>query len=150
MSDEGYSLTLSGLLRKRADLAGEVETARVAWEIASVSLEAIDAAIRVFNPSLRPSDLPDSRPAPPFTGGSSEIQRVLLDALRRSGKPMRTLEAAAIIMAARGIDSRDRVAATVIRKRCGETLGRLRLQGIVTGVKYGSGPELEWRLVAGD
>lgn len=143
---DGYDQTLSGLLRKRAELAGEVETARRAWDAASASLDAIDAAIRIFSPNLTPEDLPERRPAPAFTGGSSEIQRFLLDALRRTGKPLRTLEAAALIMDERGIDKRDRVAATLIRKRCGDALGRLRLRGVVTGEKYGSGSELEWRL----
>ena len=145
---DGYDQTLSGLLRKRAELAAEVETARQAWETAGSALDAIDAAIRVFRPEITPDDLPEKRPAPAYTGGTSDIQRFLLDLLRRSGKPLRTLEAAAAIMAERHIDPRDRVAATLIRKRCGDALGRLRLKGVVTGVKYGSGSELEWRLSA--
>lgn len=67
--------------------------------------------------------------------------------LRRSGKPLRTLEAAAAIIAGRHIDPRDRVAVTLIRKRCGDALGKLRLKGVVTGERYGSESELEWRLI---
>lgn len=145
---DGYDQTLSGLLRKRAELAAEVEKARQEWEIAGSALDAIDAAIRVFRPTIAPEDLPEKRPAPAYTGGTNEIQRYLLDLLRRSGKPIRTLEAAAAVMAERHIDPRDRVASTLIRKRCGEALGRLRLRGLVTGVKYGSGVELEWRLAS--
>lgn len=141
-----YQQTVSGLLRKRGELAGRVETARREWETAGVALNAIDAAIRVFSPEIAPEDLPERKPAPPFTGGASEVQRFLLDLMRRSGEPIRTLQAAAAVMAERGIDPRDRVAATLIRKRCADALGRLRAAGHVTGRKYGSGSELEWRL----
>ena len=143
---DGYDQTLSGLLRKRAELAGEVETHRQRWEAAGMALDAIDAAIRVFNPNLNPEDLPERRPAPAFTGGVTLIQRFLLDVMRRIGKPLRTLEATDAMMAERGIDPRDRVAKTLLRKRCGDALGRLRMQGIVTSVKYGAGSELEWSL----
>lgn len=86
------------------------------------------------------------RARPAFTGGVTLIQRFILDQMRRSGKPLRTLEATDAMMAERGIDPRDRVAATLMRKRCGDALGRLRAQGHVTSVKYGAGSELEWRL----
>lgn len=40
------------------------------------------------------------------------------------------------------------IAAMLIRKRCGDALGRLRLHSVVAGEKYGSGSELEWRLAS--
>jgi hypothetical protein len=144
---DGYDQTLSGLLRKRAELAGEVEEARRKWEASGSALDAIDAAIRVFSPNIAPEDLPEKRQAPAYTGGTSEIQRFMMDMLRRTGKPIRTLEAAAAVMAERHLDPRDRVTATLIRKRCADSFGKLRAKGIVTGEKYGSGSELEWRLL---
>lgn len=49
-------------------------------------------------------------------------------------------------MAERGIDLRDKAVKTLIRKRNCDALGRLRMQGIVTSVRYGAGSELEWAL----
>ena len=66
--------------------------------------------------------------------------------MRRGGGSLRTLEAAKEIMVERGIDPRNRVAATTIRKAVGDAFGRLRKAGHVTGAKYGSGSELEWQL----
>ncbi|MET3761084.1 hypothetical protein ABIB28_001626 [Sphingomonas sp. UYEF23] len=143
---DGYDQTLSGLLRKRAELAREVETHRSQWEAASASLEAIDRAILVFNPSLLPGDLPIRTRPPIAADGTTELQRFLLDLLRRSGEPVRTLAAAAAMGAERGIDPRDRVATTLLRKRVADAFYRLRKRGIVTGAKYGSGAELEWRI----
>lgn len=145
---DGYDQTLSGLLRKRGELTADLQAAREAWEALSVSLAAIDNAIRVFNPNIADDALPESKPAPPFTGGTTQIQRFLLDVLRSSGEPIRTLAAATLVMRDRGIDERDRVAATLIRKRVGDAFSRMRIAGLVTGAKYGSGSELEWRLTA--
>ena len=49
-------------------------------------------------------------------------------------------------MEAKDIDERDRVLATLIRKRVTDAFGRMRKAGIVEGRKFGSGSELEWRL----
>ena len=144
---DGYDQTLSGLLRKRAELAAQLQSARDAWETLSVSLATIDGAIRVFNPNIADEALPESKPAPPFTGGTTQIQRFLLDVLRSSGEPIRTLDAAKLVMMDRKIDPRDRVASGLIKKRVGDAFSRMREAGHVTGAKYGSGSELEWRLI---
>jgi hypothetical protein len=144
---DGYDQTLSGLLRKRAELALEVETHRTAWEASSASLEAIDRAILVFNPSLLPGDLPVRTRPPVASDGTTELQRFLLDMMRRSGGAVRTLQAASAMAAERGIDERDRVAMTLLRKRVGDSFYRLRKKGMVTGTKFGPGSELEWRLL---
>lgn len=145
---DGYDQTLSGLLRKRAELAGEVETHRSRWEDASASLEAIDRAILVFSPGLTASELPERKRAPVAADGTTELQRFLLDLLRRSGEPVRTLQAAAAMGAERGIDPRDRVATTLLRKRVADAFYRLRKRGVVSAERYGSGSELEWSLIS--
>ena len=146
---DGYDQTLSGLLRKRGELALEVETHRTAWEASSSSLEAIDRAILVFSPSLNYEDLPIRKRPPIAKDGTTELQRFLLDMLRRSGGAVRTLQAASAMAADRGVDERDRVAMTLLRKRVADSFYRLRKKGMVTGAKYGSGSELEWRLLTG-
>lgn len=140
---DGYDQTLSGLLRKRAELAGEVESHRAAWEAACASLEAIDRAVLVFSPGLTAADLPERRRAPIAADGTTALQRFLLDLLRRSGGSVRTLQAASAMAAERGVDDRDRVAMTLLRKRVADSFYRLRKKGVVTGERYGSGSELE-------
>lgn len=145
---DGYEQTMSGLLRKRAELTAEVQAAREKWESLTFSLSAIDNAIRVFDPNISEELLPESKPAPPFTGGTTQLQRFLLDVLRSSGQPIRTLDAAKLVMMDRKIDPRDRVTSGLIKKRVGDAFSRMREAGHVTGAKYGSGSELEWRLAS--
>lgn len=45
------------------------------------------------------------------------------------------------------MDARDKVLRTLIRKRCGDALTKMREKGLVTSARYGRGGELEWRLV---
>ena len=144
---DGYDQTLSGLLRKRAELAGEVRAAREALDARHAALDAIDAAIRVFAPDLTHDDMPERRSAPIHGAATSEIRRFLIDLLRqRGGRPVRTLEAAHALYDAKGIDARDKVLATLLRKRVTDAFGRMRKLGLVEGRKFGSGAELEWRL----
>lgn len=142
---DGYDQTLSGLLRKRAELAGEVTQAQEALNAKLVALDAIDAALRVFRPDLAPADMPERRAAPVHAGATSEIRRFLIDQLRERGK-VRTLEATDALIEARGIDRRDRVLATLMRKRVTDAFGRMRKLGMIEGQRFGSGSEREWRL----
>lgn len=129
---DGYDQTLSGLLRKRAELAGEVTEAQNTLNDKLVALDAIDAAIRVFRPDLGMADLPERKPAPVHAGVTSEIRRFLIDQLRERGK-VRTLEATDALLEARGIDKRDRVLVTLMRKRVTDAFGRMRKLGMIEG-----------------
>lgn len=120
---------------------------RKAWEHAGASLDAIDRAILVFSPGLTAADMPERTRLSPGVDGTTDLQRFLLDMMRRSDGPVRTLEAATAMAADRKIDVRDRVAMTLIRKRVGDSFYRLRKRGVITGAKFGSGSEMAWRLV---
>ncbi|OYY71202.1 hypothetical protein [Sphingomonas sp. 28-63-12] len=145
---DGYDQTLSGLLRKRAELAAEATALRTAFDTKLAELDTIDAAIRVFNPSIAPSDIPERRAPVPHSEATSEIRRFLIDQMRKAEpRPLRTMEATAALFEARGIDVRDRVVTTLLRKRVTDAFGRMRKAGMVEGRKFGSGSEQEWRLV---
>lgn len=143
---DGYEITVSGLLRKRADLVSEIEGQRLAMEQNLASLAAMDSAIRVFRPDIEQADLPE-RPAPAASAAfRGEVQRFLLGALREAGKALTTTELATIIMRARKLNHADRTLGKLIRTRAGHSLSNLRRSGFVESRKYGSGAELEWRV----
>ena len=145
---DGYDQTLSGLLRKRAELAGEASALRVALNSKLAELDTIDAAIRLFNPSIEPGDIPERRAPVIHSEATSEIRRFLIDQMRKAEpRPVRTMEVAAALFEARGIDVRDRVVTTLLRKRVTDAFGRMRKLGMVEGRRFGSGTEREWRLV---
>jgi hypothetical protein len=145
---DGYEQTLYGLIRKRGELTSELDGLRAQTEACMLSLDRIDAAIRVFNPEIEDGDLP-ARPAPPQSAAfRGEVQRFLLDLLRTNGGPMTTIQCAYAIMGARKLDTRDKPLAKLIRGRTGHALSRLRSKGYISGERYGPGAEMEWRTTA--
>jgi hypothetical protein len=145
---DGYEQTLYGLLRKRGELTSELEALRMQTEACLLSLDRIDAAVRVFNPEIEEGDLP-ARPAPPQSAAfRGEVQRFLLDLLRTNGGPMTTIQCAHAIMEQRRLDTRDKPLVKLIRGRTGHALSRLRAKGFISGERYGPGAEMEWRTTA--
>jgi hypothetical protein len=142
----GYDLTVQGLIRKRAELAGEVEGLRAQTEGKLSALYHIDSAIRVFRPDIDLDDLPCRTAAAPFTGFRGEIQRFLLDRLREANAPQSTFDLADAVMAKRGLDPTDRIALSLIRKRTGYALAKLRRAGRVASSRSHRSAPLEWRL----
>jgi hypothetical protein len=142
----GYDLTLSGLLRKRAEMAGDAAGLKERLGARLADLDALDRVIRVFKPDIDLSDLPE-RPAPPALSGTrGEFQRFLLDALRKADGPLSTFDLAEMVMRERGMDPSDRITRKLIASRTGNGLAKLRKAGKVTSARsHGSAPLL-WEL----
>jgi hypothetical protein len=143
----GYDLTVQGLIRKRADLAGEAAGLKDQLGARLSDLDALDRVIRIFKPDIDLADLP-ARPAPlALTGTRGEFQRFLIDQLRKANHPLTTHKLAEIVMRERGLDCADRIAFKLISHRCGHSLAKMRRAGKVVSRRVGSGALLEWDLV---
>ena len=139
----GYSQTIHGLLRKHRELLAEIEQANALLSGKQSALDAIEAALRVFDPSIVPATESRRRGDNIVNG----LHRFLLNQIRQDGS-VTTLGVATALLEARGLDHRDKALLTAMRKRCGDALQKMRRQGRVTGERYGKGGELEWRLVS--
>jgi len=128
----GYDLTVQGLIRKRAELAGQVEALHMQLASVMASLNAIDTSIRVFKPDIDLEDLPSRIPPAPMTAFRGEFQRFLLDELRKAGRPLSTLELAAMVMERRALDPTDKIIGKLIARRTGYALCKLRRNGMLT------------------
>lgn len=142
----GYDLTVQGLIRKRAELAGRVEELRAQTGDVLSALNHIDSVIRVFRPDIDLDDLPCRMAPAPFTGFRGEIQRFLLDALRNTDGPLDTFALAERVMLKRGMDPADRIATNLIRKRTGYALAKLRKAGKVTSQRAHRSAPMKWEL----
>jgi hypothetical protein len=116
-SDKSH--VLSGLIAKRAELAGRIETTQSELRRLMIDLDSLDATIRLFAPDI---DLDEIRPKPlparnhAFRG---EMSRTVLNALRQARKPLPAYEIALLFMTSRGLATADRPLLRVIRKRVG-------------------------------
>lgn len=115
-----------------------------------VDMSHIDATIRVFRPDIDLADLPERIAPAPFTGFRGEIQRFLIDELRKANHPLSTFDLAEAIMRKRGLDPADRVVFKLIAKRTGYGLAKLRKAGKITSERAHRSAPLEWELAQRD
>jgi len=90
---------VSGLIAKRAELAGKIESLQAQVKQAVIELDHIDAALRIFDPNIdleaiTPRRVPNAHHA--FRG---EVSRIVLEALRKTRRPMSTHAFAAAMTA---------------------------------------------------
>lgn len=137
---------LSGLTRKRADIAGQIEHTQQALRKLVADLDAIDAAIRVFDPEADIAAIKPRQYPPRHAAFRGEMMRHVMAALREAkGKPITTRDIAVQVMKARGLDPDDAEMLVVIRKRVGACMYKLKTAGAVKE-KAGVGDLKEWLL----
>ena len=138
------SHVLSGLRKKRARMAGEIETAERAITKRREELATLDSVIRMFSPECRPDMIPSVRPY--LRGryfGYRELAQLGLDAMREAGKPVMLSRIVEHVIAVKGlpVDAR-------LRRHISDTtramLLRLAAKGLVH--KIVEAPETWWEL----
>lgn len=140
--------TLAGLREKRAQLSGRIETLQRDLNDLVIDLDHLDHVIAMFDPDCDPSSIkPKSFPArhAAFRG---EMQRFVLGALRAAEGPLTSLEIAVAVVKGRGLDPTDRRAVTLIRKRVGACLFKLKEKGLVREVAS-EGTYKRWEMAGG-
>lgn len=145
---DGFELTVHGLLRKRAEMAGDVEAHREQLGMLLSGLDHLDAAIRIFNPAIDLEDMPERPVPPPNAAFRGEVQRFLLHTLRTSAVSMTTHDLARAVMEARRLNVADRVLFKLVSVRTGHALTKLRKRGYVLSEREGKGALLVWTLSA--
>lgn len=121
---------LSGLMTKRAELAGQIETMQREMRDLIAAIGHIDAAIRVFDPAADIDDIKPKLP-PRFHAFKGEVSRLVLDALRKAAKPMPVSDLTLIVAAGRGINPDEKPFMRVLSRRVGACLRNLRKKKLV-------------------
>src|SRR5437588_10983800 len=98
---------LSGLIAKRAELAGRIEMMQREMRELVATIGHIDASIRVFDPNADIEDIKPKLP-PRFQAFKGEVSRLVLDALRKENRALPTSDLTLIVAAGRGINAEDK------------------------------------------
>lgn len=113
---------LSGLIKKRGEIAGQIEAAQTQLRMLIIDLDNLDATIRIFQPDIDLEEI-KPKPLPPrhyaFKG---QITRIVLDTLRQSDRPLTSKEIAQHVMADRGLNTADKRLVQIMVKRVGACL----------------------------
>ena len=98
---------LSGLVRKRSEIAGQIEHAQAELRKLVTDLDAIDAAIRIFDPTADTGAIPSRQYPPLHAAFRGEMMRFVLGALRVATAPVTSREIADAVMDGRGPNKAD-------------------------------------------
>ncbi len=136
---------LSGLTKRRAELAGEADPLRTRLAAISADIGHLDAVIRQFDPEYDHASIRAKRPRGPDMAGRGEMSRFVLGVLREATGPVTTQEVVRRLMTERGQAMEDRRLVALTMKRVGMAFSRQKALGTVRAVQ-GPGPVMLWEV----
>jgi hypothetical protein len=135
---------LSGLMAKRAEIAGKIEMMQREMRLMVATIGHIDATIRTFDPNVDLEDIKSKLP-PRFQAFKGEVSRILLDALRQAKTPLPVYDLTLTVAAGRGITTDDKPFMIILRRRVDACLRNLRKRGTVRSTRP-SGSLMLWEI----
>jgi hypothetical protein len=147
---EGRSVTkdivLSGLIAKRAALAGVIDQMQRQLDQYRADLTHIDGVLRILASDLDPETI---RPKRAYRRNRyfarNELSRLCLGVLRTAaGELVSTDDIAARVIAAKGFDPADSVLRAAIRDQVGSIVKRLHREQTIENI--GAGRASKWKL----
>lgn len=132
---------IPALLRKRSDLAGQIDQRQAALVTMLSDLNALDCAIRLFDPEI---NLPEvvMKPLPPRNGAArGQMTLLALTILRERSEPMSTEDICRDLIVRRGLSPSDKPLWRVMLARTHSCLRAHRKRGRVSSGKKGIASE---------
>lgn len=143
---DGNSFVLPGLVRKRAELAGDIERTQAELQRMIRDLESLDATIRLFDADYQVEAIkPKSFRPPEDWAKRGQMTRIILDVLRQAAEPLTTGDIAVQLMTERALDIGDQKLVRLMVKRCGVALRLQRDKGVVQS-DQGPGQYMTWAI----
>lgn len=135
-----------GLVKRRAELAGDIERTHEALRKMVLDLENLDATIIQFAPDYAPEGIKAKTFRPPADWSKrGEMTRVILSVLRCAEEPLTTRDIAYQLIVERALDKNDQRLAKLMCKRVGVALRGARERGVVQSLE-GPGQYSLWEL----
>jgi hypothetical protein len=136
---------VTGLIAKRAELAGLLEHHQAMVRQLVIELDSLDQTLRLFAPDIELAEI-KPKPLPPrHAAYKGEVARIILGTLRDAQRPCSTQELTMHVMAARGMNTADKRLVKTVAKRIGACLRHHRSKGVVTS-DIGLGQRMVWEI----
>ena len=139
--------TVSGLIAKRAEIAGQIEHLQHQLRELVVALDHVDATIHLFNPDIELDDIKSRLVPERHRGFRGEITKIVLTTLRNAKKPLTSADIAQRVMAERGLDTSNKRLLKLISRRTASCLRSHRQKGTVRS-EPGPGQFKLWTIVS--
>jgi hypothetical protein len=137
---------VTGLVKRRAEIAGQIEAVHEQLKKLLADLEAIDSALGVFDPSIVAETIKPKAIRPPSDWASyGQTSRIALNILRSSSEPLTTRDVALQMLVERALNKDDQRLLRLMTKRVGVALRHQRDQNIVRS-SQGPGMFMLWEI----
>ncbi len=138
------AFVVSGLIKRRAELAGDIERTHDQLRKMVLDLENLDATIMQFEPDFRVETIrPKAFRPPKDWANRGEMTRIVLSVLRQAAEPLTSRDVAVELLMARAMDKSDQRLLRLMTKRVGVALRLQRDKGVVQS-DQGPGQYMLW------
>ncbi len=140
------AFVVSGLVKRRAQLAGDIEKAHECLRRMVLDLENLDATILQFEPDFKVEAIKPKAFRPPKDWSNrGEMTRICLSILRLASEPLTCRDIALQLLTERALNREDQRLLRLMTKRVGVALRGQREKGVVQA-DQGPGQYMLWAL----
>ena len=140
------ALLVAGLVKRRAQLAGDIEAAHEALRGMILDLEHLDATILQFDPTYQVEAIrPKAFRPPKDWANRGEMIRIVLSILRQAAEPLTSRDVALQLLVERALDKNDQRLLRLMSKRVGVALRGQKDKGVVRS-EQGPGQYMVWEI----
>ena len=140
-----HAVLLHALVRKRAELTGQIEAHEKQLRRLSTQITNLDETIALFNPDVRIDRIRPKRSPRPYTAGYGMMTGSVIRALQEADAPLTSREIAYQYMDRADLDASDHSLVSLIARRVRACLKTLRAQDRVVSLEAVDGA-LIWQL----
>ena len=140
------AFVVSGLVKRRAQLAGDIEKAHEALRRMVLDLENLDATILQFEPDFKLETIQPKAFRPPKDWSNrGQMTRICLSILRQATEPLTCRDVALQLLTERALNREDQKLLRLMTKRVGVALRGQKEKGVVKA-DQGPGQYMLWAI----
>jgi hypothetical protein len=140
------TIVMGALVKRRAQLAGDIELAHEGLRKMVMDLEHLDQTIMQFDPTYRVESIKAKAFRPPKDWSNrGQMTRIVLSILRQAAEPLTSRDIALELLVERALDKNDQRLLRLMTKRVGVALRLQRDKGVVDSVQ-GPGQYNVWEI----
>lgn len=137
---------VTGLVKRRAELAGKIEAMHEELRKLLADLETIDNTLAIFDPTIACETIKPKAFRPPSDWSNyGQMTRIVLNILRGASEPMSTKDIALQMLVERALNRDDRRLLNLMTKRVAVALRRQRDNNVVRS-EQGPGMWMLWEI----
>jgi hypothetical protein len=141
------SHVVSALKTKRIQVASQIEALQGQLRQATIDLDHVEAALRLFDPDVDLAALSPRKVAPVLYDTKGDTGRIILETLRTSMRPLSTAQVCETVMKARALDTNDKALCRMMMRRTNANLKHwAKKRGLIRSMP-GPGQQLIWEIV---